>query len=85
MVLNTQNKNSMTKSKLYVRQYGAYWENKEGQLHREDGYAVEDIFGTKYWLLNDIYYRREVKKHGFINYISNLVSYLKSRLSFWRS
>ena len=30
------------------------WYNEKGQLHREDGPAVELIDGTKEWYLNDV-------------------------------
>ena len=39
-----------------VKDFGTlYFVN--GKLHREDGPAIEYIFGTKCWLINDKYHR----------------------------
>ena len=35
------------------------WLNKEGQLHREDGPAVEHSDGSKEWFLNDKHHRED--------------------------
>jgi len=32
-----------------------YW-FLNGQLHREDGPAIESVLGTKYWYLDDVEY-----------------------------
>ena len=32
-----------------------YWFNQKGELHREDGPAIEDGNGSIYYYLNDIY------------------------------
>lgn len=30
------------------------WYNEQGQLHREDGPAIEFVDGSKAWFLNDV-------------------------------
>jgi len=35
------------------------WYNKEGQLHREDGPAIEFADGTKFWFINNKYHRED--------------------------
>ena len=59
MAFHTQRKITMTKSKLYVKQYGAYWKNAKGQTHREDGPAYEYATGTKVWYLNGDMHRED--------------------------
>ena len=36
-----------------------YWHNEDGQLHREDGPAVEQANGTKRWWLNGKLHRED--------------------------
>ena len=44
--------------KVIVDDYGDIrWYNEEGQLHREDGPAIEWASGTKIWFLNDKLHR----------------------------
>jgi hypothetical protein len=41
-------------------EYGdRYWLNSEGQLHREDGPAVECADGSRAWYLNDQLHRED--------------------------
>ena len=35
------------------------WYNADGQLHREDGPAIEYSYGTKSWCLNGEYHRED--------------------------
>jgi hypothetical protein len=41
--------------------YGIEYRNKQGDLHREDGPAIEYNDGTKAWFINGIYYSYEEK------------------------
>ena len=36
-----------------------YWSNKDKQLHREDGPAVEFASGYKAWYINGLYHRED--------------------------
>lgn len=36
-----------------------YWRNEEGQLHREDGPAIEGVYGTKEWYINGQQHRED--------------------------
>jgi hypothetical protein len=41
-----------------IDEYGnKYWRNDKGELHREDGPAIEYKYGTKYWYINDNLHR----------------------------
>ena len=35
------------------------WRNKDGQLHREDGPAIENVYGTKEWYINGKLHRED--------------------------
>jgi len=35
------------------------WKNSKGQLHREDGPAVEYVDGSKFWYQNDKLHRED--------------------------
>jgi hypothetical protein len=39
------------------------WKLPNGKRHREDGPAVELIYGMKYWYLNDIQYGEKEYKY----------------------
>ena len=43
-----------------VDKYGnIYWHNEDGQLHREDGPAIEYADGSKFWYLNGELHRED--------------------------
>ena len=47
----------MKEYKVIVTEYNTTWRNLEGQLHREDGPAVEDVDGYKAYYINDKLHR----------------------------
>ena len=50
----------MTKSIMTIDEEGTrHWRNEAGQLHREDGPAVEWANGTKHWYLNGLRHRED--------------------------
>ena len=50
----------MKTHKVIVDEYGAIrWYNEAGQLHREEGPAIEYADGTKVWYLNGQYHRED--------------------------
>jgi hypothetical protein len=46
------------KYEVGVNEYGTYW-RLNGELHRENGPAIEYAGGTKYWYLNGKYHRED--------------------------
>ena len=42
----------MKEYKVKVTNYKTEWYNLNGKLHREDGPAIEDANGDKYWFIN---------------------------------
>lgn len=45
-------------SKLKIDKNGTKsWHNEKGQLHREDGPAIEAWDGTKHWMINGLHHR----------------------------
>jgi hypothetical protein len=52
------------KSKLTIDQYGTkYWRLPNGNLHREDGPAIEFPSGIKIWYINGIIYTEQEYKY----------------------
>ena len=49
----------MKEYKVKVSDSKTEWYNLNGQLHREDGPAVEYAVGTKYWYINGQYHRED--------------------------
>jgi hypothetical protein len=47
----------MKEYKVIVTEYNTTWRNLEGQLHREDGPAVEDVDRYKAYYINDKLHR----------------------------
>ena len=56
MMLNTQRKNIMPNPTCYVKLHRVIWKNDKGDLHRDDGPAIEHADSTTYWYLNNFYY-----------------------------
>ena len=46
-----------------------FWRNPKGQLHREDGPAVEYASGTKYWYQNNKKYREDGPAVEFVDVV----------------
>jgi len=51
------------KPKLSINQYGKWWTLPNGELHREDGPAIENDNGAKYWYLNGVSYTEQHYKY----------------------
>jgi hypothetical protein len=66
------------KSKLIIDEDGnKYWKLPNGDLHREDGPAIEYIDGDKYWYINGQSHREDGPAIEFINsykswYLNNI-------------
>ena len=79
MMRNTPKKITMTKSKLYVSLERASWFNDKGNLHRDDGPALEYSDGSKLWYLNGLSNRDDgpavVYSGGFKAWYLNGISY----------
>jgi len=43
-------------SKLEIKNGNKIWINVDGEIHREDGPAVEFANGSKFWFLNGVNY-----------------------------
>ena len=52
------------KSILSINEYSvSQWKLPNGQLHREDGPAIEYLDGNKYWFLNGVEYNEKEYKY----------------------
>jgi len=49
----------MKEYRVKVYENRTEWYNLDGQLHREDGPAVEYVKGDKYWRINGQYHRED--------------------------
>jgi hypothetical protein len=49
----------ISKSIKKTHDWGSEWRNEEGKLHREDGPAVEQIIGNKFWYNNGKFHRED--------------------------
>ena len=59
IVLKEKEINMNNESTMQIEYGNKTWRNKEGQLHRTDGPAVERADGTKVWYVNGQYHRTD--------------------------
>ena len=57
----------MTEYRVEVTEYSTKWYNLEGDLHREDGPAVEYADGDKEYYIKDKYHREDGPAVEYIN------------------
>ena len=62
------------------------WRNEKERYHREDGPAIENLFGTRKWFKNGICHREDgpaiVWQDGYYSYYLNNKKY--SKKEYWK-
>jgi len=57
----------MTEYKVIVTEYGTRWFNLQGEKHREDGPAIENVNGNKWYYINGEKHREDGPAIEYVN------------------